>query len=127
MASRSARDKARKINTRFSGRADVVLLAEAIALVSITCWSDALALLLTVQGVVFYLYGKYNGRYHVNNGNDHVNTERKELPQYQMRLPEDFRAQLEEIAKQDGNASLATWIKRALRKELQSRGIEPKG
>ncbi|EKL0443849.1 hypothetical protein PP836_003907 [Salmonella enterica] len=51
----------------------------------------------------------------------------KRSPQYQMRLPEDFRAQLEEVAKHDGDASLATWIKRVLRKELQSRGIEPKG
>ncbi|EOZ4484479.1 Arc family DNA-binding protein [Salmonella enterica subsp. diarizonae] len=51
----------------------------------------------------------------------------KRSPQYQMRLPEEFRAQLEEVAKMDGDSSLATWIKRILRKELQSRGIEPKG
>ena len=51
----------------------------------------------------------------------------KRSPQYQMRLPEEFRAQLEDVAKQDGDSSLATWIKRILRKELQSRGIEPKG
>jgi Leu/Phe-tRNA-protein transferase len=51
----------------------------------------------------------------------------KRSPQYQMRLHEDFRQQLEEVAKQDGDTTLATWIKRVLRKELQSRGIEPKG
>ncbi|WP_338805476.1 hypothetical protein WDV76_08575 [Xenorhabdus griffiniae] len=44
-----------------------------------------------------------------------------------MRLTEEFRQQLEKQAKTDGDASLATWIKRILRKELQSRGIEPKG
>ncbi|MDC9622766.1 MULTISPECIES: hypothetical protein [Xenorhabdus] len=51
----------------------------------------------------------------------------KRSPQYQMRLTEEFRQQLEEQAKADGDASLATWIKRILRKELQSRSIEPKG
>jgi predicted HicB family RNase H-like nuclease len=51
----------------------------------------------------------------------------KRSPQYQMRLTEEFRAQLESVAKQDGDSSLATWIKRILRKELQQRGIEPKG
>ncbi|EHZ8051301.1 hypothetical protein H0O30_08495 [Escherichia coli] len=51
----------------------------------------------------------------------------KRSPPYQMRLPEDFRAQLEEAAKADGDTSLATWIKRVLRKELQQRGIVPKG
>lgn len=47
--------------------------------------------------------------------------------QYQMRITEEFRTQLEEAAKADGDTSLATWIKRILRKELQQRGIEPKG
>ncbi|MBE8597425.1 hypothetical protein [Xenorhabdus sp. BG5] len=51
----------------------------------------------------------------------------KRSPQYQMRLTEAFRQQIEEQAKADGDASLATWIKRILRKELQSRGIDPKG
>jgi len=47
--------------------------------------------------------------------------------QYQLRLPHDLRAQLENEARKDGDTSLATWIKRILRKELQSRGVEPKG
>lgn len=47
--------------------------------------------------------------------------------QYQLRLSDDFRQQLEEQAKADGDNALATWIKRVLRKELASRGIEPKG
>ncbi|EOY8504255.1 Arc family DNA-binding protein [Enterobacter cloacae] len=51
----------------------------------------------------------------------------KRSPQYQMRFPEEFRAQLEEAARADGDSSLATWIKRILRKELQQRGIDPKG
>lgn len=46
--------------------------------------------------------------------------------QYQLRLPQDFRDQLEDEVKKDGDSSLAAWIKRVLRKELQSRGIEPK-
>ncbi|KDN09401.1 MULTISPECIES: hypothetical protein [Gilliamella] len=50
----------------------------------------------------------------------------KRSPQYQMRLTEEFRQQLEEEAMKDGDTSLATWIKRVLRKELQSRGIIPK-
>ncbi|EOV0289536.1 hypothetical protein ACOIPX_002996 [Salmonella enterica] len=53
--------------------------------------------------------------------------ELKKSPQYQMRLPEEFRTQLEEEMRKDGDSSLATWIKRILRKELQQRGIEPKG
>ncbi|KES17290.1 MULTISPECIES: hypothetical protein [unclassified Gilliamella] len=50
----------------------------------------------------------------------------KRSPQYQMRLTEEFRQQLEEEAAKDGDTNLATWIKRVLRKELQSRGITPK-
>lgn len=46
--------------------------------------------------------------------------------QYQLRLSDEFRQQLEEQAKIDGDTALATWIKRILRKELSSRGIEPK-
>ncbi|WP_166665232.1 hypothetical protein [Scandinavium goeteborgense] len=53
--------------------------------------------------------------------------EEKRSPQYQMRLPIKFRAQLEEQARIDGDKTLATWLKRVLRKELLSRGIEPKG
>ncbi len=51
----------------------------------------------------------------------------KRSPQFPMRLNEDFRSQLEEEMRKDGDSSLATWIKRILRKELQQRGIEPKG
>ncbi|MCX2961896.1 hypothetical protein [Rodentibacter caecimuris] len=46
--------------------------------------------------------------------------------QYQLRLSDGFRQQLEEQARIDGDTALATWIKRILRKELSSRGIEPK-
>lgn len=34
---------------------------------------------------------------------------------------------MENAQQQDGDESLAAWIKRIIRKELQSRGIEPKG
>jgi predicted HicB family RNase H-like nuclease len=50
----------------------------------------------------------------------------KRSPQFPMRLNEEFRAQLEDEMRKDGDTSLATWIKRILRKELQQRGIEPK-
>ncbi|WP_186378701.1 hypothetical protein [Yersinia massiliensis] len=51
----------------------------------------------------------------------------KRSPPFQMRLPEEFRVQLEEQMRSDGDTALAAWIKRILRKELISRGIEPKG
>lgn len=56
-----------------------------------------------------------------------IKKDEKRSKQYQMRLIEAFRQQLEEQAKIDGDNSLATWIKRILRKELSARGIEPKG
>lgn len=56
-----------------------------------------------------------------------MSSEKGKTDQYQLRLAHELRAQLEEQAKLDGDTSLATWIKRVLRKELQSRGIEPKG
>jgi hypothetical protein len=51
----------------------------------------------------------------------------KRSPPFQMRLPEEFRQQLEEEMRNDGDNALASWIKRILRKELQARGITPKG
>ncbi|GKN53277.1 hypothetical protein NUBL22003_34200 [Klebsiella pneumoniae] len=56
-----------------------------------------------------------------------MSTAKPKSDQYQLRLAHDFRSQLEAEMKKDGDSSLATWIKRILRKELQSRGIEPKG
>lgn len=47
--------------------------------------------------------------------------------QYQIRLSHELRAQLEEQTYKDGDKTLATWIPRVLRKELQTRGIVPKG
>ena len=51
----------------------------------------------------------------------------KRSPPFQMRLTDDFRLQLEKEMRKAGDIALATWIKRILRKELQSRGIDPKG
>ena len=48
-------------------------------------------------------------------------------PPFQMRLTDDFRLQLENEMRKDGDSSLATCIKTILRKYLQSRGIVPKG
>jgi predicted HicB family RNase H-like nuclease len=56
-----------------------------------------------------------------------MSTQKVKTDQYQIRLSPEFRAQLEEQARKDGDSTLATWLKRVLRKELQSRGIEPKG
>lgn len=56
-----------------------------------------------------------------------MSSDKAKTDQYQIRLQHELRMQLEVEMKKDGDASLATWIKRVLRKELQSRGIEPKG
>lgn len=56
-----------------------------------------------------------------------MSTQKHKTDQYQIRLAHEFRAQLEELVRKDGDKTLATWIKRVLRKELQARGIEPKG
>lgn len=50
----------------------------------------------------------------------------KRSPPFQMRLTDEFREQLEKEMRKDGDAALASWIKRILRKELQERGITPK-
>ncbi len=51
----------------------------------------------------------------------------KRSPPFQMRLTDEFRQQLETEMRKDGDTALASWIKRILRKELQSRGINAKG
>ena len=56
-----------------------------------------------------------------------MSKEKTKTDQYQMRLSHEFRAQLEEQAREDGDINLATWIKRVLRKELMARGVKPKG
>ncbi|MDJ0040048.1 hypothetical protein [Pantoea allii] len=56
-----------------------------------------------------------------------MSKEKTKTDQYQMRLSHEFRAQLEEQAREDSDINLATWIKRVLRKELKARGVEPKG
>ncbi|MGG6108096.1 hypothetical protein [Pantoea allii] len=56
-----------------------------------------------------------------------MSKEKAKTDQYQIRLSHEFRAQLEEQAREDGDVNLATWIKRILRKELKARGVEPKG
>lgn len=45
---------------------------------------------------------------------------------FQLRLDSDLRSGMEKAQKQDGDESLAAWMKRIIRKELQQRGIEPK-
>ncbi|MBN1084147.1 hypothetical protein VRB95_20300 [Erwinia aphidicola] len=55
-----------------------------------------------------------------------MSTEKPKTDQYQIRISHELRRQLEDEMKKDGDTSLATWIKRVLRKELQARGIEPK-
>ncbi|MDD0107890.1 hypothetical protein PSZ32_01395 [Shigella flexneri] len=53
--------------------------------------------------------------------------ERRGNPPFQFRLDPDLRKKMEKAQQQDGDDSLAAWIKRIIRKELQQRGIEPKG
>ena len=52
--------------------------------------------------------------------------ERRGNPPFQFRLDPELRELMEEAQQQDGDESLAAWIKRIIRKELQSRGSEPK-
>ncbi|EPF6162331.1 hypothetical protein MWS90_004276 [Citrobacter sedlakii] len=52
--------------------------------------------------------------------------ERRGNPPFQFRLDPDLRELMELAQQQDGDESLAAWIKRIIRKELQQRGIEPK-
>ncbi|MEI9696425.1 toxin-antitoxin system HicB family antitoxin [Moellerella wisconsensis] len=47
-------------------------------------------------------------------------------PAFQIRIQPEFKEQLSELAKDEG-MSLGNWFKDLARKELQSRGIEPKG
>lgn len=50
--------------------------------------------------------------------------DRRGNPPFQFRLDPELRALMEIAQAQDGDESLAAWIKRLIRKELQSRGIE---
>ena len=52
--------------------------------------------------------------------------ERRGNPPFQFRLDPELRELMEQAQQQDGDESLAAWIKRILSKELQSRGLEPK-
>ncbi|UMR98302.1 hypothetical protein [Escherichia coli] len=54
-------------------------------------------------------------------------SERRGNPPFQFRLDPELREKMEQAQQADGDDSLAAWIKRILRKELQQRGIEPKG
>ncbi|GKX58552.1 hypothetical protein [Leminorella grimontii] len=51
--------------------------------------------------------------------------ERRGNPPFQFRLDPELRAEMEKAQHEDGDESLAAWIKRILRKELQSRKPEP--
>ncbi|AYA41959.1 hypothetical protein HZS38_16640 [Xenorhabdus nematophila] len=49
---------------------------------------------------------------------------RRGNPPFQFRLDPELRALMEIAQLQDGDESLAAWIKRIIRKELQSRDIK---
>lgn len=55
------------------------------------------------------------------------NLSRRGSPAFQFRLDPELREAMEIAQKQDGDESLSGWMKRIIRKELSSRGIEPKG
>ncbi|MBT0727435.1 hypothetical protein HGT73_08545 [Rosenbergiella australiborealis] len=46
--------------------------------------------------------------------------------QIALRVEPELEAGIKQALSQDGDASVSAWIKRIIRKELQSRGIEPK-
>ena len=45
-------------------------------------------------------------------------------PPFQFRLDPDLRKAMEEAQRQDGDESLAAWIKRIIRKELKQKGFD---
>ncbi|QZS46921.1 toxin-antitoxin system HicB family antitoxin [Enterobacter cloacae complex sp.] len=47
-------------------------------------------------------------------------------PAFQIRIPPELKEQFDKEAKHDG-VSLANWLKELARRELITRGIEPKG
>ncbi|MGA7586026.1 MAG: hypothetical protein WCB03_08360 [Rouxiella badensis] len=47
--------------------------------------------------------------------------------QIALRVEPGLEEGIKQALVQDGDASVSAWIKRIIRKELQSRGIEPKG
>ncbi|MFZ7245378.1 hypothetical protein [Avibacterium gallinarum] len=59
------------------------------------------------------------------------NTNKVNLPRGNKQIAFRIEPELENAVKkalaQDGDASVSAWIKRIIRKELSSRGIEPKG
>ncbi|MDM2740941.1 hypothetical protein [Citrobacter sp. Cu096] len=50
--------------------------------------------------------------------------ERRGNPPFQFLLDPELRKAMEEAQRQDGDESLAAWIKRVIRKELKQKGIE---
>ena len=50
--------------------------------------------------------------------------ERRGNPPFQFRLDPELRNAMEEAQRQDGDESLAAWIKRIIRKELKSREVK---
>lgn len=51
---------------------------------------------------------------------------RRGNPPFQFRLDPELRKEMEEAQHQDGDESLAAWIKRIVRKELKSRKVGEK-
>ncbi|MDM7064694.1 hypothetical protein, partial [Enterobacter hormaechei] len=49
----------------------------------------------------------------------------KKSAPFQLRLESSLRDAMEKAQKQDGDESLAAWMKRIIRKELLARGIDP--
>jgi predicted HicB family RNase H-like nuclease len=56
-----------------------------------------------------------------------MSTKKPPSEQYQVRLTRELREQIESEARKDGDSTVAAWIKRIVRKELISRGIDPLG
>ncbi|EME8415001.1 MULTISPECIES: hypothetical protein [Enterobacteriaceae] len=52
--------------------------------------------------------------------------QRRGNPPFQFRLDPELRELMEQAQQVDGDESLAAWIKRIIRKELQQRGFEVK-
>ncbi len=107
----------------------MLLLALVIALAPIMLWLETRLVVRHYQAPLFLKLFEYTLVYTIalNHRVYTLSIQNKRSPQFPMRLTEEFRLQLEAEMKKDGDTSLATWIKRILRKELLARGIEPKG
>lgn len=75
---------------------------------------------------VFNMSIQLNDRIGVFDMSIQDNKKRVGNPPFQFRLSPELRLAIEKAVAQDGDGNISAWIKRIIRKELSSRGIDPK-